>query len=92
MLAPGIEFDPDGRVYAQVGSAVTPAAINQGVGFSSLGQLCIDTDAPSGSFYKAGIRLSASGAIYGTSALSPDDIYIEGLRVSVLGQLVYDLP
>jgi len=90
MLAPGMTINSNGRVEATVGAATEPDFFNEGVGFMSNGDLAIDTDAPAGSNYRAGIRQNAAGAFYGTTSTAGTDLWIGGLRVSVDGQLVYE--
>lgn len=91
MLAPGSVFDGAGSVNITAGPGTIPALINEGVGFMADGSIAVDTDAPVGSLYFQGIRQSAAGAFYGTTVTDPSDVYISGLRVSVLGQLVYEV-
>lgn len=91
MLAPGMTINSNGRVEATIGAGTTPNFFNQGVGFMANGELAIDTAAPSGSVYRAGIRQSAAGAFYGTTSTAGTDIYVGGLRVSAAGQLVYEV-
>lgn len=91
MLALGMTINSNGRVTATIGAATDPDFFNEGVGFMSNGELAIDTDAPSGSIYREGIRQSALGAFYGTTSTAGTDVWIGGLRVSVDGVLVYEL-
>ena len=79
-----------GRVLITAGAGVVPDYFDQGVGFMSDGSLAIDTDAPAGDVYRAGIRQSADGAIYGTVTPTPDDVWIAGIRVTPAGQIVYE--
>ena len=90
MLVPGLTIS-SGRVLVTAGIGQAPNFFNQGVGFMTGGRLAIDTAAPAGSNYRAGIRQNASGVFYGATSLnsSGPDVYIGGLRVSGLGQLVY---
>lgn len=91
MLAPGMTIDASGSVNATIGAATDPDFFNEGVGFMTNGDLAIDTDSPTGSIYRAGIRQSALGAFYGTTSTAGTDVYIGGLRVSAAGQLVYEV-
>ncbi len=91
MLAPGVTINSNGRIEATIGAATNPSFFNEGVGFMANGELAIDTDAPAGDIYRAGIRQSALGAFYGTTSTAGTDIWIGGLRVSVSGQLVYEV-
>jgi hypothetical protein len=90
MLVAGLTI-VSGRVLVTAGAAQAPNLFVGGVGLMSNGRLAIDTNAPAGSNYTAGIRQSAAGAIYGTTSLdsSGPDVYVGGLRLSQLGQLVY---
>lgn len=89
MLAPGSIFS-SGRVDITAGAAQTPDFFNQGVGFMNDGTLAVDTGVPSGSNFRAGIRQSAAGAFYGTTTAAGTDNWVGGLRVSNLGQIVYE--
>lgn len=90
MLVPGFTFS-SGRVSITAGSGQVPDHINQGLGFMDDGSLAVDTDAPSGSIFYGGFRVSPNGAIYGVeeSASSPSH-YISGLLVEATGRLIYD--
>jgi hypothetical protein len=90
MLAPGVTIS-SGRVLVTAAPGQASNFFNQGYGFLSTGRLAIDTTAPTGSNYVAGVRRNAAGSIYGTTALDSagPDIYLGGVRVSTLGQLVY---
>lgn len=89
MFAPGMKFT-SGRVDTTIGAGTAADFINEGIGFMNNGDLAIDTDAPSGSNFKGGIRLNSTGAVYGTTSTAGTDVYVEGLRVSSSGQLVYE--
>lgn len=89
MIVPGELFASD-RVDITAGAAQTPDFINQGFGFMNDGTLAVDTDAPVGNNYTKGIRQSTVGAIYGTVVTDPSDVYLEGVRLTVTGQLVYE--
>ena len=54
------------------------------------GSLAVDTDVPAGTLFRAGIRQSAAGAFYGTTTAAGTDNWVGGLRVSNLGQLVFE--
>jgi hypothetical protein len=79
------------RVNISAGLAKVADRIVEGIGRMNDGSLAIDTAAPSGSNYSRGFRLNSSGAIFGTTATAGTDQWIEGLRVSSLGQLVYEV-
>ena len=89
MLVPGVIIN-SGRILVAAGAGQTPNFLNQGVGFMTNGPVAIDTNAPAGNAYLAGIRRSAAGAIYGTTALdsSGPDVFLHGLRLSRVGVLV----
>jgi hypothetical protein len=89
MLVPGLVFGAGGRCAATIGAATVATFISQGFGFI-LPNLAIDTDAPAGSSYNKGFRLNASGAVYGTTVQSATDQWVEGIRCSALGQIVYE--
>ena len=90
MLVPGIPTTA-GAFRATAGAATPVAFINQGFGFTAAGVLAIDTDAPTGSIYYKGFRMNpATGAVYGTTSTSGSDAYLEGIRVTTLGQIVYE--
>lgn len=92
MLANEMTFDAaTGSVNATIGAATAADRRGQGgFGFMNNGDLAIDTDAPAGSIYVKGIRLNASGAIYGTTSTNASDVWLEGIRISASGQLVYE--
>lgn len=90
MLAPGMTFSAAGRVETTIGAATAADFINEGVGFMNNGDLAIDTDAPTGNNWKGGVRINSSGAIYGTTATAGSDVWVEGIRVSADGQLIYE--
>lgn len=89
MLVPGLSFGAGSRVAATIGAATVATSINQGFGFIGA-NLAIDTDAPAGTSFNKGFRLNASGALYGKTGQLADDAWIEGIRVSALGQIVYE--
>ncbi len=89
MLVPGLLFSL-GRVAITAGAGQVPDFINQGVGFMNDGSLAVDTDAPSSPAFDGGIAVSSAGAVHGTTTTAGTDVYIQGLRVSAVGQLVYE--
>jgi len=88
MIVPGVTFT-DGRIAASVESGVDPTNFHGGFGFMADGTFAIDTAAPAGSASVKGYRMSSLGAIYGTTATAGSDSFIEGVRVSAAGQVVY---
>lgn len=89
MIAPGLTIS-GGRISVTAGAATAPALINQGYGFMANGSLAIDTDAAAGANYGAGFRLSAAGAIYGTTSTAGTDTVNQGLLMSITGQVIYE--
>lgn len=90
MLAPGCTFS-SGRVTVTAGAGTVPDFRGPGgIGFMNNGSLAIDTNAPAGTSFIKGFRISAAGALYGTTTPSGTDVWIEGIRVSSLGQIVYE--
>lgn len=89
MFAVGAVFS-SGRVDITAGAAQAPDFISAGVGRMNDGSLAVDTNAPSGSAYINGVRLSAAGAVYGTTSTAGSDVWVSGMRVSAAGQLVYE--
>jgi hypothetical protein len=83
-------FGAGGRVAATIGAATTADFYSGGFGFKTGGNLAIDTNAPAGNIFEKGLRLSAAGALYGTTVQAGTDAWIEGIRVSSLGQIVYE--
>lgn len=90
MLAPGATFTGAGRVLCTIGAGVVPDFINEGIGFKNDGSVCIDTNAPGVIAADGGIALSPVGAIYGKTVQDPSDVWVSGIRLSTLGQLLYE--
>lgn len=88
MIAPGAVFS-SGRVTITVGAGQTPDRIVQGIGRMNDGSLAVDSNAPTGSNYCGGFRMSAAGAIYGTTSTAGSDVWVQGVRTSSAGQLIY---
>jgi hypothetical protein len=88
VIFPGAVLKADGTVDITASSGQVADFINEGIGFMNDGSVAIDTGAPAGNNWKAGFRLNASGAIYGT-VTTTGLLYIEGVRISDLGALVY---
>lgn len=54
------------------------------------GSVAIDTNAPAASpTFVNGVAINGTGAMHGKTGSLGTDVFNEGLRVSVLGQLVY---
>ncbi len=71
-----------------VGANPTVARIVNGFGVDATGKLCIDTDPVAGSLWVAGFRISATGALYGTTTTTGTKS-VQGVRISDTGQVVY---
>ena len=90
MLVSGLVFT-GGRVFIEAGAGQVPDFISGGFGFmDSANALAVDTDAPAGSVYVKGFRMSPNGAVYGTTTPDDADVYHEGIRRSTAGQIVYE--
>jgi hypothetical protein len=59
-----------------------------GIGFIGANMI-IDTNAVSGTYTDHGIAQSIAGAIYGTTTTAGSDVFKDGLRLTLSGQLVY---
>lgn len=90
MLAPGLTFGAAGRTAATIGAGTVPNFFSSGIGFMTGGNLVIDTNAPAGNAFVEGILQSAAGAFYGKVGQLATDIFVQGIRVSALGQIVYE--
>jgi len=90
VIVPGLTFTAAGRTKATIGAGTVPNYISQGFGFNTGDLLSIDTNAPAGTTYEKGFRISAAGALYGTTVQSASDSWVEGVRVTALGQVVYE--
>lgn len=89
-LAPGMKFDGSGRIVTTSGAGQVADFINQGAGFMNDGSLAIDTNAPAATpTFINGFAVNASGAMHGKTGTLGTDIFMEGVRISVLGQVVY---
>lgn len=76
-----------GRVNVAV--AGTVASFQAGFGYDSTGDLVLNTaDAPQ-SFVK-GIGVRSDGSVCATTTTGGTDTYIEGVRVTAAGKLVYE--
>lgn len=85
MLFPG-STQTAGRTHAALGGTVT--AIAGGFGYNSSGRLVFNTDDAPQSFIK-GIGVRTDGAVCATTSTDDSDTYIEGVRVTAAGKLVY---
>lgn len=90
MLAPGATLSAAGRLFATIGLATTADFINGGVGFKANGSVAFDTSAPTGSSFTGGIAQNASGAFYAKTTQAGTDLWVSGLRISTLGQLIIE--
>jgi len=90
VLAAGLTFGANGRTAATIGAGTVPNFFSGGVGFMTGGNLAIDTNAPTGNGFDGGILQSAAGAFYGKTGQLATDVFVNGIRVSILGQIVYE--
>jgi hypothetical protein len=93
MLCPGMVFGAGSRIAATIGLGTAASQILQGVGFMANGNLALDTtaSAPSPTSFTKGIAQNASGAFFAIVATQlPTDTFVEGIRVSILGQIVIE--
>lgn len=90
MIVAGLTTGAGSRVAATIGLGTTADFLSSGIGFKTGGNLAIDTSAPAGGNFDEGIALNASGCIYGTLAQSGTDLWVQGVRISALGQLVIE--
>lgn len=91
MIAPGVTCRADGTYPVTIGAGQAADKVVQGVGLMNNGSLAIDNGAASGSIYSRGFRKNSTGALFGTTTTSGSDIFIEGVRVTTAGVLVYQL-
>lgn len=90
MIVPGLTFGAGGRTAATIGLGTVANFLNQGFGFMNNGNLALDTNPVSGAVGNSGFAQNASGAIFATVTPSGSDVYIDGVRVSITGQLVIE--
>jgi hypothetical protein len=88
MIAPGMIIDASNQVECSSSAGNTSDFVYGGFGFLDTGELCLDSDAPSGSDYVGGFRVNSTGCIFHTTSTDPTDVWISGLRVSAQGQLI----
>jgi hypothetical protein len=84
-------FGAGGRIAATIGLGTAATSINEGVGFIGA-NLAFDTTAvPVPVSFTKGIAQNASGAFFAIIATQlPTDTFVEGIRVSALGQIVIE--
>lgn len=90
MLAPGMSINATNQVRVNRALGNTSDFINQGFGFKNNGDLCIDENAPVGSFFTNGFRVNSTGCVYAVVGTDPSDNWHSGLRRSTAGQLVIE--
>jgi hypothetical protein len=90
MLVPGVLFTAAGRVRITTSIGQVADFINQGFGFMNDGTLAVDAGPPAGEIYCKGFRLNASGAVYGTGAALATDVFQEGLRRGIGGDIAVE--
>jgi len=76
--------------YRGTGGAPIPDFVKGGNGFLRDGNLALDTSAPTGSTFFKGILRTPAGAFYAKTGQLATDVFVEGIRVSALGQIVYE--
>jgi hypothetical protein len=85
-------FGAGSRIAATIGLGTAAAQILQGFGFMANGNLALDTTVvPVPISFTKGIAQNASGAAFAIIATQQaTDTFIEGIRVSALGQIVIE--
>lgn len=85
-------FGAGGRIAATIGLATVADFISQGFGFNTNGNLSLDTTVvPVPVSFTKGIAQNASGAAFAIVATQQaTDTFVEGIRVSALGQIVIE--
>lgn len=91
MISPGATLRADGTLPVTIGAGQAANFVNEGIGFMNNGSVAIDTNAPSGGLSDRGYSINSTGALFGTTVVSGTDLFIEGVRVTTLGQVVYVL-
>ena len=82
-------FNGSGQVQTTQGAGQAADFISGGVGFMNNGRLAMDTNAPAAApNFDQGIALNATGAVHVTTTSTGSDLWIAGIRVSTLGQIV----
>lgn len=89
MLAPGCSFTAAGRLNALASAGPTAIVAQGGIGFDAAGNVLIDTNAVAGTKVDQGIAVNATNCLYGTTTAAGTDFFVNGLRLSATGQLVY---
>lgn len=90
MLAPGAVLSAAGRLPATIGIGTAPDFFCNGVGFKAGGLVAFDTAAPAGSNFDGGYAVNAAGAHYAKTSQLGTDIFVNGLRTSLLGQIIIE--
>ncbi len=85
MLFPGVVFTSD-RVTAEVAGVIDH--ITGGFAFTALSEVVLEVVAAPQVFIK-GIGCRNTGAVCATTTTDVSDVYIEGVRVTTAGALVY---
>lgn len=86
MLFPGVVIT-SARVTAEVAGVITH--INGGFAFTANSEIVLNTADDPEVFIK-GIGCRNTGAVCGTTTTAGTDVFIEGVRVSAAGKLVYE--
>jgi|SRR5882724_5957987 len=92
MLAPGAVLGANGRLFATIGANTLPDFFNEGIGFMNNGSVAMDTNTNNTFRYSGGFAINLAGALFVTITSDPSDIYINGLRISIIdnGALVVE--
>lgn len=84
MLAPGAVLSATGRLFATIGANTLPDFFNEGVGFMNNGSVAMDSNVANSPSYAGGVSRNLAGALFVTTTTDPTDVYVNGLRVSVI--------
>lgn len=84
-------FGAGGRIAATISIGQAANFISQGFGFMNNGNLALDTTVvPAPVSFTKGIAQNATGAAFAVVGQLATDVFVEGIRVSVLGQIVIE--
>lgn len=90
MLAPGAVISPAGRLFATIGAATLPDFFNEGIGYMNNGSVAMDSNVPVSTRFAGGFGYNLAGALFVTTVPSGTDVWVSGLRVSTLGQIIVE--
>lgn len=84
-----MNFNGANQIQTTQGAGQTADFISGGIGFLNTGRIPLDTNVPAANAnFDQGIAQNASGAYHMTVTPNASDVWIAGVRVSALGQLV----